>query len=142
MPSLARRANAAPRPEIGRDRMARLRYRREPEPASSEKFHHNVYVILLDPKVARHPTILRINPKRDPAKPCVYVGMSGLPPEHRFENHKHGYKAAWVVEKYGVRLLPELYEHLNPMPYEAALQMELELAEDLRNEGYTVTGGH
>jgi hypothetical protein len=28
------------------------------------------------------------------------------------------------------------------MPYDAALQMELELAEDLRNEGYTVTGGH
>ena len=82
--------------------MARLRYRREDDPsdATAEKFHHNVYVILLDPKVAGHPTILRINPKRDPAKPCVYVGMSGLPPEHRFENHKHGYKAAWVVEKY------------------------------------------
>jgi hypothetical protein len=121
--------------------MARLRYRREPD-AAVKAFHHNVYVILLDPKVTRHPTILRINPKRDPAKPCVYVGMSGLPPEHRFENHKHGYKAAWVVEKYGVRLLPELYAHLNPMPYEAALQMELELAEDLRDEGYTVTGGH
>ena len=124
--------------------MARLRYRREEDSsdAAGEKFHHNVYVILLDAKVARHPTILRINPKRDAAKPCVYVGMSGLPPEHRFENHKHGYKAAWVVEKYGVRLMPELYAHLNPMPYEAALQMELELAEDLRNEGYTVTGGH
>ena len=124
--------------------MARLRYRRDEElkEEAAEKFHHNVYVILLDVKVARHPTILRMNPKRDPAKPCVYVGMSGLPPEHRFENHKHGYKAAWVVEKYGVRLLRELYEHLNPMPYEAALQMELELAEDLRNEGYTVTGGH
>ena len=124
--------------------MARLRYKREDDSrnASSEDFHHNVYVILLDAKVARHPTILRINPKRDPAQPCVYVGMSGLPPEHRFENHKHGYKAAWVVKKYGVRLMPELYAHLNPMPYEAALQMELELAEDLRNEGYTVTGGH
>ncbi len=121
--------------------MARLRYRREPEVARAE-FHHNVYVILLDDKVARHPTTLRINPQRDPAQPCVYVGMSGLPPEHRFENHKHGYKAAWVVEKYGLRLMPELYAHLNPMPYEAALQMELELAEDLRNEGYTVTGGH
>ena len=123
----------------------RLRYKSDAELATKKtefEFHHNVYVILLDPKVAKHPTILRINPKRDPAKPCVYVGMSGLPPEHRFENHKHGYKAAWVVEKYGVRLLPELYEHLNPMPYEAALQMELELAEDLRNEGYTVTGGH
>lgn len=106
------------------------------------EFHHNVYVILLDPKAARHPSILRANPKRNPRKPCVYVGMSGLPPEHRFENHKHGYKAAWVVEKYGVRLVPELYEHLNPMPYEAALQMEADLAEDLRAEGYTVTGGH
>lgn len=123
--------------------MARLRYRREPEDeVARPEFHHNVYVILLDAKVARHPTVQRINPKRDPAKPCVYVGMSGLPPEHRFENHKHGYKAAWVVEKYGVQLLPELYAHLNPMPYEAALQMELELAEDLRAEGYTVTGGH
>jgi hypothetical protein len=65
--------------------MARLRYRREPEAeAARAEFHHNVYVILLDAKVARHPTILRINPKRDPAKPCVYVGISGLPPEHRF----------------------------------------------------------
>lgn len=123
--------------------MARLRYRPHSEPEEvAPEFHHNVYVILLDAKTARHRSILRANPKRDPAKPCVYVGMSGLPPEHRFENHKHGYKAAWVVEKYGVRLMPELYAHLNPMPYEAALQMELELAEDLRNEGYTVTGGH
>ena len=109
---------------------------------AEEAFHHNVYVILLDTNAARHPSILRANPKRDPRKPCVYVGMSGLPPEHRFENHKHGYKAAGVVEKYDVRLMPELYEHLNPMPYEAAAQMEMDLAEDLHNEGYTVTGGH
>src|SRR5213080_4085315 len=107
-----------------------------------QQFHHNVYVVQLDPAVADHPSILRLNPRRDPTKLCVYVGMTGLPVEDRFENHKNGYKAAWVVEKYGVRLLPELYEHLNPMPYEAALQMELELAEDLRNEGFTVTGGH
>lgn len=109
--------------------------------AQPEKFHHNVYVILLDPAALRHPSILRANPKRDPAKPCVYVGMTGLPVEHRFENHKHGYKSAWVVKKYGVRLLPELFAHLNPMPFEAAAQMEMELAEDLRAEGYTVTGG-
>jgi hypothetical protein len=38
--------------------------------------------------------------------------------------------------------MPELYEHLNPMPFEAAVQMELELAEGLRAAGYTVTGGH
>ncbi|MGH8092367.1 MAG: hypothetical protein ACREIF_02685 [Chthoniobacterales bacterium] len=109
-----------------------------PEP---EKFHHNVYVILLDRTVLKHRSVLESNPKRDPSKPCVYVGMTGLPVAHRFENHKHGYKSSWVVEKYGVRLLPELYEHLNPMPFEAAAQMEVELAEDLRAEGYTVTGG-
>ena len=98
--------------------------------------------MLLTDQAAEHPSILRANPKRDPRKPCVYVGMSGLLPEHRFENHRHGYKSAWVVRKYGLRLLPELYEHLNPMPYQAAAQMERDLAEDLRNEGYTVTGGH
>jgi len=27
------------------------------------------------------------------------------------------------------------------MPFEAAVQMELELAEDLRSAGYTITGG-
>ncbi len=98
--------------------------------------------MLLDDAAAKHASVLRLNPKRQRDKPCVYVGMSGLPPEHRFENHRHGYKSAWVVRKYGVRLMPELYQHLNPMPYEAALEMEKDLAEDLRNEGYTVTGGH
>ena len=99
-------------------------------------------VILLRDAAAKHPSILRLNPKRDPVKPCVYVGMTGLPVDHRFENHKYGYKSAWVVRKYWVRLMPELYEHLNPMPFEAAVQMEVELAEDLRAAGYTVTGGH
>lgn len=116
------------------------RKQRPQEPQND--FHHHVYVILLDDKAARHRSILRINPKRIATKPCVYVGMTGLPVEHRFENHKHGYKSAWVVEKYAVRLMPELYEHLNPMPYDAALQMEKDLAEDLRAAGYTVTGGH
>ncbi|MBA3962542.1 MAG: hypothetical protein H0X40_11650 [Chthoniobacterales bacterium] len=106
-----------------------------------DEFHHSVYVILLDEAVLKHPSVLRLNRKRHPSKPCLYVGMTGLPVEHRFENHKHGYKSAWVVRKYGVRLLPELFAHLNPMPFEAAVQMEMELAEDLRAEGYTVTGG-
>ena len=68
--------------------------------------------------------------------------MSGLAPEERFANHKAGIKAASVVKRYGIRLLPDLYAHLNPMPYEATAQMERDLAEDLRRAGYTVTGGH
>jgi len=118
-----------------------LRARKQRAEKPPQEHHHSVYVILLGAAVLKHPSILRANPKRDPSKPAVYVGMTGLPVEHRFENHKHGYKSAWVVKKYGIRLLPELYEHLNPMPFDAAVEMEKELAADLRTEGYTVTGG-
>jgi len=109
--------------------------------APEKTFHHSVYVILLDPAVLQHRSILRLNPNRDPAKPCVYVGMTGLAVQDRFQNHKKGQKSAWVVKKYGLRLIPELYEYLNPMPFEAAAQMEKDLAEDLRADGYTVAGG-
>jgi len=109
--------------------------------AKERKFHHSVYVVLLENAVAKHPSILRVNPKRDLLKPCVYVGVPGLRVDHRFENHKNGYKSAWVVRKYGLRLMPQFYEHLNPMPYDAAARMEKELAEDMRAEGYTVAGG-
>ena len=76
--------------------------------------HHNVYVVLLEGAAAKLRTVRAANPSRDPEKPCVYVGMTGLAPEERFANHKAGLKAAAVVKRYGLRLLPELYEHLNP----------------------------
>src|SRR5260370_501471 len=37
--------------------------------ATDETFHHSVYVILLDPSVLRHPSILRLNPNLEPTKP-------------------------------------------------------------------------
>ena len=114
---------------------------RKAVPKGEDSYHHYVYVILLDPKVAEHPSVRRLNPKRDPVKPCLYVGMTGLKPEERFANHQRGYKSAWTVKRYGIRLLPEMYECFNPMPFEAAAEMEQGLAEDLRAEGYTVTGG-
>jgi hypothetical protein len=104
--------------------------------------HHSVYVVLLDPAVDKIRKVRAANPDRDRKKPCVYVGMTGLTPEERFSNHKAGIKDAWVVKDYGIRLLPELYEHLNSMPFEAAAQMERDLAKDLCRAGYTVTGGH
>ena len=104
--------------------------------------HHNVYVVLLDNAVGKLRKARLLNPARDPKKPCVYVGMTGLAPEERFANHKAGIKCSTLVCRYGIRLLPELYEHLNPMPYEAAAQMERDLTEDLRRAGYTVLGGH
>ena len=91
--------------------------------------HHSVYVVYLK------------DPKGD-GRAAYYVGMTGLTPEERFENHKTGVKAARVVKKFGVRLVPKLYAHLNPMPYAKAVKMEVMLAESLRKRGYIVYGGH
>ena len=108
---------------------------------TDSQFHHHVYVVLLDSTATKDRKVRAQNPRRHPGKPCLYVGMTGLQPEERFWNHKNGEKAAYIVTRYGLRLLPEFFAHLNPMPFEAAAQMEKELAEDLRAQGYTVAGG-
>ena len=56
----------------------------------------------------------------------------------RFDKHKAGIQARRFVTGRGVRLLPKLYEVYNPMPYEAAREMEVELAISLREKGYGV----
>jgi predicted GIY-YIG superfamily endonuclease len=99
-----------------------------PRPRKSSD-HHHVYVVYLR------------NPKRD-GKAAYYVGMTGLTPEQRFENHKTGVKAARVVKKFGERLVPKLYAHLNPMSFAKATRMEALLAESLRKRGFVVYGGH
>jgi predicted GIY-YIG superfamily endonuclease len=81
------------------------------------------------------------NPRGD-GKAAYYVGMTGLTPERRFQNHKQGVKAARIVRRFGERLVPRLYAHLNPMSYAKAQHMEVALAESLRKRGYVVYGGH
>ena len=97
--------------------------------AAPAKGHHSVYVVYLR------------DPKGD-GRAGYYVGMTGLSPEQRFDNHKRGIKAAGVVTRCGERLVPRLYAHLNPMPYAKALEMEGALADSLRKRGYVVFGGH
>jgi predicted GIY-YIG superfamily endonuclease len=104
--------------------------------------HYSIYVILLDERVGRYRKVRDENPERDPDKPCVYVGMTGIDPKKRFENHKRGYKASGYVKKFGIRLMPELYEELNPLSYDEAVIAEQGLARRLRAQGYTVVGGH
>jgi len=100
--------------------------------------HHHVYVVELADAVWNEPSFRRANPERQLGKPFVYVGMTGLDPDLRFDRHKAGIQANRFVFQYGERLLPELYEVYNPMPYEAAREMEVELAIDLRERGYGV----
>ena len=92
------------------------------------KVHHCVYIVYLR------------NPRGD-GKAGYYVGMTGLTPEQRFANHKAGTKAARVVKRFGERLVPKLYAHLNPMTYLDALAMEKQLAAELRARGFQVFGG-
>ena len=103
-----------------------------------KKQHHNVYVIELDRAVLGESRFSAANPSHDPGKPCVYVGATGLTPEKRFENHMAGYKSNRFVRRYGLHLLPMLYEEYNPLGYEDACEMESELARMLREKGYAV----
>jgi hypothetical protein len=104
----------------------------------AKKHRYSVYVIELDPRVLNSRRFLEANPSRDMLKPCVYVGMTGLTPEARFRKHKEGIRANRFVQDYGVRLLPGLYAYANPMPYDAARDMEVELAISLREAGFAV----
>ena len=99
---------------------------------------HHVYVIELEPAVLKHARFRAENPDHDPKKPALYVGMTGLTPEIRFERHQHGVKDNKYVRLYGVRLRPDLYAGLNPLPYAEAQRMEQVLARQLRNDGYAV----
>ena len=82
-------------------------------------------------------------PRRNRQYANVYVGETGESPQKRFEKHKAGgQKASNVVRKYGLRLLPDLYEHLpayaterESVAAEKLLKAELELI------GYRVWGG-
>jgi hypothetical protein len=80
----------------------------------------------------------KANPRDVLGKPFVYVGMTGLDPDIRSDKHKAGIQANRFVRDYGLRLLPELYKVFNPMPYDGACAMEVELAIGLREAGFGV----
>ena len=106
--------------------------------AKRRRRHYHVYVVELSPEVLRHARFVRANPGYVTGKPCVYVGMTGLDPDLRFDKHKAGIQANRYVTQFGQRLLPELYELYNPLTYDEARSLEVELGIDLRESGYGV----
>ena len=73
----------------------------------------------------------------------LYVGQTSLDPDLRFDQHKAGYKASSAVRRFGLRLMPDLVEHLNPMHGSEALDLEAALADAFRAAGVPwVEGGH
>ncbi len=124
-PAPARTARAAKAPKVSKAPRA-------------ARHHHHVYVVELADQVWNEPRFRKANPDHRLGMPFVYVGMTGLDPDLRFDKHKAGIQANRFVFDYGLRLLPQLYEVYNPMPYEAAREMEVELAIGLREAGYGV----
>jgi hypothetical protein len=104
----------------------------------ARRYHYHVYVVELSQDVLYEPRFRKSNPDYVPGKPCVYVGMTGLDPDLRFDKHKAGIQSNRYVFEFGLRLLPELYDMYNPMPYDGAREMEVELAIALRESGYGV----
>ena len=87
-----------------------------------------VYVVELDGRAGR---------RRDPRIPWVYVGSSARSPEERFEQHLCGYKSAGLVKRFALRLRPDLYEDLSPLPgSRAACRAERERAVELAACGF------
>ena len=109
------------------------------KPARTPRSHHyHVYVVELADQVWNSGSFRKANPDYQLGKPFVYVGMTGLNPDVRFDKHKAGIQANTFVREHGLRLLPRLYEMYNPMPYQAACEMEVELGIALREAGYGV----
>lgn len=91
---------------------------------------HSVYVVLL-------------HDARRPEPWGLYVGQTSRDPDWRFDQHKTGYKASGAVRRFGVRLLPDMTGHLNPMRAWEALELEAALAEGFIAAGAPwVEGGH
>jgi hypothetical protein len=104
-----------------------MKARRPRARRTNTREHHRVYVVRLE-----HP--------RAKGRECFYVGMTGLPVDERFRNHKRGYKGSSVVRKYGVELAREWFEDIPAMSFEEAALAEPTLADDLRDLGYLVFG--
>ena len=92
--------------------------------------HHALYVVLL-------------KDTRRAGRWGLYVGETSLDPDVRFDQHKTGYKASRAVNRFGVRLLPQLFAHFNPLHRWEAVELEPVLAEAFRAAGVPwVEGGH
>lgn len=98
--------------------------------AGAKRASHHVYVALL------------YDPRRD-CRWGLYVGETSRDPDLRFDQHKTGYKASRFVNRFGVRLLPDLVQHLNPLMRWEAKELEAALAEEFERAGVPwVAGGH
>jgi predicted GIY-YIG superfamily endonuclease len=99
----------------------------------------NLYVIQLDPLVRKDSKAFREkNPDYKADRHCLYVGSSAHTPEKRFAQHKAGEGANCYAKKYGLKLLPELYQNQPILTANNYVEEEKAYAEALRRQGHAV----
>lgn len=108
---------------------------------------YRVYVVELSKKIfTENKKFREANPQFNGVLQCLYVGMTSKTPEERLQQHKTGYISkkghnisSSMVRKYGLYLRPSLYRHIEPLTNrKAALEMEKQLAVELRRKRYAV----
>lgn len=98
---------------------------------------HSIYAIELDRAVWNHRAFRDRNPG-GAVGGCLYIGVTGLTPEERFERHRAGTQSGRFVRTHGVRLRLDLVEGFDRLPYRIAARMEPKLAAWLRAQGFAV----
>jgi hypothetical protein len=106
-------------------------------PHAWSRGRHSLYAVELDAAVLKNRAFRRRNPG-GAAGGCLYIGVTGLAPEARFERHRAGTQSSRLVHAYGVRLRLDLVEGFSRLPYGVAVEMEPRIAAWLRAQGFAV----
>lgn len=106
-------------------------------PRSWSRGRHSLYAIELDRDVWTHRAFRDRNPGGAEGG-CLYLGVTGLTPEARFERHREGTQSGRFVRTHGIRLRLDLVEGFARLPYRVAACMEPKLAAWLRAQGFAV----
>ena len=104
----------------------------ELSPRSWSRGRHSIYAIELDRAVLKKRAFRERNPGAAAGVCCLYVGVTGLTPEARFERHQAGTQSGRFVRTHGRRLRLDLVEGFSRLPYRIAAAMEPKLAAWLR----------
>ena len=106
-------------------------------PGSWSRGRHSLYAIELDRAVWKNRAFRDRNPGGATGG-CLYIGVTGLTPEERFERHRAGTQSGRFVRAHGLRLRLDLVEGFSRLPYRIATCMESKLAAWLRAQGFGV----
>jgi hypothetical protein len=105
---------------------------------SSPTHGWTLYVIDLKKTVIRDQRFAAANPEYISGKPCVYVGVTYLTAEERFNQHMNGIHSARIVRNYGKRVRSRDSRRLRTMTRARAEKKEAAYAARLRKRGWGV----